>query len=161
MGAVVSGTRESFTASTEVCIVADCALIAVTNDVRVLLRTTFTITVDTDVLLLTTWYTAEMLVEGNKRMTWVCLSSILLAVRAIIPVRAVEALVTDAVDILEILAYNQPTGPGLDLPSRSRRKWPSGVCYGQQAEGLYRPGSGQWHLKQVQVHDLGDGRASC
>lgn len=88
------------TFSAEVGVVADGTLIANTLDVVVLVLAERTVAVDTYVAWLAHARYGKRLEEGREAMPWVDQGGVLDALRAVVPVRALEALVADAEDWL-------------------------------------------------------------
>ena len=102
-----------------------------------------------------------MLVERDEGMAWMGLTGRLFALRAVVPVGAVKALVADAIDVLRRSARCKTDWRIIiDVPYHSHRKSPSGVDYGQQASNPLPICSIQSLLKPVQSHEVGDGHVS-
>lgn len=101
---VVEVRRAGLAARTEVRVVADSTLVTVTNNVCGLVGAKWSITVDAVVAGLCEMVLkmdfADWLVDGSKSVTGVDEGGIDNAVRAVVPVWAVKALVADTIDVL-------------------------------------------------------------
>jgi hypothetical protein len=103
MGPVVDIGWAGLAAGTEISVIADSALVAVTADVQGLRGTQWTITVNTVVERGSrhrACVVGNRLVDGNEAVAWVDELGIWNAGLAVVPVWAVKALVTNAVDVL-------------------------------------------------------------
>lgn len=134
MGAVVVINREGFTASTEVDVITNSALVTNPRDVTwpSLVITKGTITENAKVdLMLTSWFT-DRIIDLYKSMTRVVLRSSQNTVVAEIPIRAGQTLVTDTDDSLDDVSHVfVPVGISaqtLSQPSQTAawRKWRPG-----------------------------------
>ena len=104
VGAIVRKLGQSLATSAEVRIMAHGTLVTNPGDIRILLDAKRTIAEDATVMLLYTRFLRDWLVEWNKTMAWMILMCCFNTLRAIVPVRAVHTLVTNAIDILNSLA---------------------------------------------------------
>ena len=103
MSFVVEVGRASLTTGTEVGIVAYGTLVAVSNNIRRLVAAKRSITVDAIVASpaeLSSTGIADWFIDGDKAMAGVDEAGIDNACRAVVPVGAVKALVTDTEDVL-------------------------------------------------------------
>ncbi len=109
MSFVVKVRWASLATCAEVGIVTYCTLVAVSNDVRRLVATKRSITVDAIVAglaKLSSTRVANWFIDGNEAMSGMDEVRINNACRAIVPVGAVKALVTDTKDVLLALAWH-------------------------------------------------------
>jgi hypothetical protein len=100
MSLVVESSGQSLTVLAKVCVMADDALVSHTLNVR-LLRVSLakrTIAVDAMVRDRRGRTTLELLIDGGEAVTRMSVTSILVALAAVVKVRAVEALVTHTVN---------------------------------------------------------------
>lgn len=93
-------SRQSLAVGAEIGVVADSTLVAVTDDIRPLVLAKRTIAEDGVVSLGAHWWIRNCLVDRNKAVSWVDVASTLHTSGAIIPVRAVHALVTYPINVL-------------------------------------------------------------
>lgn len=103
MSFVVKVRRASLATGTEVCIVTYGTLVAVSNDVRRLVAAKRSITVDAVVSSLakvSSTGVANWFIDWNEAMSRVDKTGVDNACRAVVPVRAVKAFVTDTEDVL-------------------------------------------------------------
>ena len=104
MSVVMAVGWQSFTIGTEIGVMADSTLVADAPNVRPTARFVLTkraVTVDAVVDLVAGVRVGNRLVQGCKAMSWMVAVSCNEAVRAIIPIRAAQALVSDAYDVLK------------------------------------------------------------
>jgi hypothetical protein len=103
VGLVVREGRAGFAIGAEVRIVADSTLVSNTSDIIVLSHTKRTVAADAimngSAVTSNAWL-AERLIDRNEAVVGVHKASVEDAVSAVVPVRAVEALVADASDEL-------------------------------------------------------------
>jgi hypothetical protein len=105
---IVEIGRASLATSTEVGIMAYGTLVAVSNNIRGLVATERSIAIDTIVASLAKLSStgiADWFINGDKAMSGVNEAGIDNTGRAIVPVGAIEALVTDTKDILLVLVF--------------------------------------------------------
>jgi len=100
MSAVVRVAGPSLARSAEVGVMAHRALVAHTRDIGFAVVAQRAIAVDANVACSRWVSLADGRVDGSEAMTRVCAAGILDAIVAVIPIRAVQALVADAVDLL-------------------------------------------------------------
>jgi hypothetical protein len=106
---VVEVGRASLATGTEVGIVAYSTLVAVSNNIRRLVAAEWSIAVDTIVASLAKLSStgiADWFINGDKAMSGVDEAGIDNACRAIVPVGAIKALMTDTKDVLRVLALH-------------------------------------------------------
>src|SRR5579862_1042225 len=94
--------RASFAIGTKVRIIAHGTLVPIPDDVRpsIFVLTERPIAIDTVVFPAESYGSFDRFVDGYEAVSWVYVASIRDALRAVIPVRAVEALVTNSIDRL-------------------------------------------------------------
>lgn len=90
----------SLAVGTEIRVVADSALVARTLDIVVLILAQWSIAVDADMASLAIARSGDRLIERSETVTWMDEARVLDTFRAVVPVWAVEALVTDTEDWL-------------------------------------------------------------
>jgi len=102
MSLVVESSRQSLAILAEVCVVTDDALVAHTVNVRLLrvALTKRTVAIDAMVGNGRGRTALELLVDGGEAVTRVSVTSILVALAAVVKVRAVEALVAHTMNHL-------------------------------------------------------------
>jgi hypothetical protein len=103
VGPVVDIVWASLAAGTEISVVTDSALIAVTADIQRLRCTQRSVTVNTVVergIRRRSCVVANRLVDGDEAVAWVDELRVGNAGLAVVPVWAVEALVADTIDVL-------------------------------------------------------------
>jgi hypothetical protein len=103
----------SLATGTEVGVVTYGTLVAVSNNIRRLVATEWSVAVDAIVASLSKLSStgiADWFIDGNEAMSGVDEAGIDNTCRAIVPVRAVEALVTDTKDVLLALALHFQRG---------------------------------------------------
>ena len=110
VGAIVRKLGQSLATSAEVRIMAYGTLVTNSGDIGILFDAKRTIAEDSTVVLLYTRFLRDWLVEWNKTVAWMILVCRFDTLRAIIPVRAVHTLVTNAIDILNSLARYSDKG---------------------------------------------------
>lgn len=130
---VVVVCRQCFARGTEVYVVADGAFVAHALDVGLvgILAAEWSIAVDAEMSDCRRALVSDWLVESGEAVTWVGLASILDTVIAVIPVWAIQALVTHAVDLLVTAIANRVVA---DIAASSKlclcRKWENSVLRG-------------------------------
>ena len=97
---VVNKLGKSLAIGAEISVMADGTLEAISSNVRFLVLAERTIAEDSDVVLVTTSFCRDWLVKRHEAVAWVVFVRFLDAGSAIIPVRAIHALMTHAVDVL-------------------------------------------------------------
>jgi hypothetical protein len=102
VGAVVLVAWQSLARGAEICVVANSALVSDALDVVLvgLAATQRSIAVDAEVANSDTTRLRNWLVEGREAMAWVDVVNVLVAVVAVVPIRAIQALVANAEDLL-------------------------------------------------------------
>ncbi len=130
--------RQRFAAGAEVGIVADRTLVPNPRNVRSILLSFAerTIAVNADVSLGALRHLRNRFVERYKAMSWMAVTSILEASRAVVPVRAVHALVTYTMDVLDVLEDIVPSRR-LDIPYHIHRKLRNDECFGQACKDYW------------------------
>lgn len=106
VSAIVRKLGQSLATSAKVRIVAYGTFITNSGNICVFLDAKRTIAKDSTMMLLNTRFLRDWLVERNKTMAWMILVCRFDTLRAIVPVRAVHTLMTNAIDILSCLAVN-------------------------------------------------------
>ena len=103
VSAIVRKLGQSLATSAKVRIVAYGTFVTNSSNVCVLLDAKRTIAKDSTMVLLDTRFLRDWLVERNKTMARMILMCRFDTLRAIVPVRAVHTLMTNAIDILSCL----------------------------------------------------------
>lgn len=92
--------RESLAVGAEISVVADCALVAIANNIRILVHAKRSIAMYAIMALDARGWIGYGFVQWDEAMTKVVTSSILDTARAVIPIRAIQALVADTNHVL-------------------------------------------------------------
>lgn len=96
MCTVVAVGRDSLAVSAEVCIVANCTLVANSRDVLLVALAEWAVAEDAKVDFTTFGDFSNGLIDRGESMAWVSLWRLIDAFKAIIPIRAVQTLVSNA-----------------------------------------------------------------
>ena len=104
MCSVMVVRRKSFAVGAEISVMADSTLVAIANDVGILICAEWAIAMDAIVTLGSCWRVGYGFVKWDEAVIGVVTSSILDAARAVIPIWAIQALVANSNDILYIVS---------------------------------------------------------
>ena len=96
--------RKCFAVGAKISVMADSTLVAITNDVGILVCAEWAIAMDAIVTLGSSWRVGYGFVEWDEAVIGVVTSSILDAARAVIPIWAIQALVANSNNILCIVS---------------------------------------------------------
>ena len=150
--------RASLATSTEVGIVTYGTLVAVSSNIRRLVATERSIAVDaivSSLAKLSSTGIADWFIDGNEAMSGMDEAGINNACRAIVPVGAVKALVTDTKDGLLALALYSQRNQSFCLPCHNHHKWRGGSCCGLAEEEPWQEDPRSCLQQQGQRHALG------
>ena len=104
MCSVVVVRRKRLAVGAKVSVMTDSTLVAITNDVGILVCTEWAIAMDAIMALGSSWRVGYGFVEWDEAVIGVVTSSILDAARAVIPIWAIQALVANSNNILCIVS---------------------------------------------------------
>jgi len=96
----VTVTWNSFAVATEIGIMTNGTLVPNTSDVFMLIFAKWSIAIDANMASLSHMWFGDGIVDGGKTVSWMNVSSTLDTIGTKVPIRAVETLVSYAVDCL-------------------------------------------------------------
>lgn len=96
---------QSLAIGAKVGIMANGTLVSITNDIRSFSLAKGSITVNANVVMITSGSHGNRLIDGHKPVAWVGRMSVLDACRAVVKVWAIHALVSNAINVLPRSAF--------------------------------------------------------